>query len=246
MKVAICDDQIEQLKLLKQAAVCYAHRRADLDMVISEYDNALVLLEELSQSGDCDVALLDICMPGMMGTDVAREMRQRKSQTEIIFITFSSEFAVDAFALGAAHYLIKPFAQAQFDEAMDRAVAHIAENRTKRIYFRAESGTIQSVNLSDILYIESSDHSQSVYLKDGTCTEARRSLARLLEELEKRSPGQFFCPYKGYIVNQASICAIEPEWILLSDGCKIPIPKRGFRELKKQYFDYLFRDGGAQ
>ena len=61
------------------------------------------------------IALLDICMPGLLGTDIAAEMRKQKSRAEIVFLSTSEEFAVEAFAVRAAHYLVKPFTQKEFD-----------------------------------------------------------------------------------------------------------------------------------
>ncbi|MDR3601423.1 MAG: response regulator [Desulfosporosinus sp.] len=52
--------------------------------------------------------LLNIGMPGIVGTQVAAEVRKRKDKSEVIFLTTSDEFAVDAFALKATHYLAKP------------------------------------------------------------------------------------------------------------------------------------------
>lgn len=39
-----------------------------------------------------------------------------------IFLTISDEYAVEAFAMNATHYLLKPFSQEQFNAAPDRAV----------------------------------------------------------------------------------------------------------------------------
>lgn len=78
-------------------------------------------------------------------------------------------------------------------------------------------------------------------MKNDKSIEVRESLASIGEELEKMEPGQFIYPYKGYIVNQLFIRKIEPEAIILKDGQSIPIPKRGFRKLKTQYFDFMFQ-----
>lgn len=90
--------------------------------------------------------LLDICMPGLLGTDIAREVRQRKDKTEIVFLTGSDEFAVEAFTLKAAHYLVKPFSQDEFDEALEtspqgglRECTYSAEKGRERVASRSRS-----------------------------------------------------------------------------------------------------------
>ncbi|NLU23750.1 MAG: response regulator transcription factor [Clostridiales bacterium] len=246
MRIVICDDNFEQLALIRNAAQQYISSRQNLKAQFETFDNSLLLLESLNKTGGYDIALLDICMPGTLGTDIAKEIRQRHYKTEIIFLTTSNEYAVEAFSLKAAHYLLKPFTQEQLNEAMDRAVSRLDENKVKNIVVKAEGGGAQMVDINDIRYIESQKHLLTVYTKTGFCTEGRRSLARFMEELEKQSPGQFIMPYKGYLVNQKAIAVIEPEKIVLRGGKCIPIPKRGFRELQNAYFDYMFGKGDAK
>jgi DNA-binding LytR/AlgR family response regulator len=113
IRVAICDDVRLQLHTIHQAAEGYFSKRHE-KVECCAYDNAFKLLDDIEQKGDFDIALLDICMPGILGTDVAMEMRRRKCRAEIIFITTSDEFAIEAFSLKAVHYLLKPFSQADF------------------------------------------------------------------------------------------------------------------------------------
>lgn len=244
LKITICDDSPEQLTLIRSSLLTYFASHEE-QPEISAFSSSLLFLESLDKSGGCDIALLDICMPGILGTEVAKEIRTRRDKTEIIFLTTSDEYAVDAFVLKAAHYLLKPFTQAQFDEAMDRAMARFADGTVKNIVIKPEGGGAQMVDIGEILYIETQKHILTVHMKTGVCTEGQRSLSRLMEELEKLSPGQFITPYKGYLVNQKAIAAIEPEQIVLRGGARIPIPKRGFRELQNAYFDYMFGKNGG-
>lgn len=244
LRIAVCDDRADQLALIRAALFAYFEPRGEQPEV-SAFDNSLLFLERLSQAGGWDIVLLDICMPGILGTDVAREIRRRRDKTEIVFLTASDEYAVDAFALRAAHYLVKPFTQAQFDEALDRAVARFESGRGKNLIVKPEGGGAQMVDIGEILYIESQRHILAVHTITGSLTEGRRSLSRLLEELEKLSPGQFVMPYKGYVVNRRAIEAIEPEQLLLRGGARVPIPRRSYREFSDAWFDYMFSGKGG-
>ncbi len=242
LHIAICDDQVNQIELIRSAVEQYI-TRWNIKAMIREYKSALELLEDLCKSGGFDILLLDICMPGITGTEAAREIRGRKDKTEIIFLTSSDEFAVDAFALKATHYLLKPISQDQFEEAMDRAMEQLSDGQVKKISIKLENGSVMMVDINDILYIESAGHAQCVYLKDGISKEARRSLTRLAQELEEVSPGQFINPYKGYLINQNAIRTIEPKQIVLLCGKCLPIPRGSFRQLQDAFFEYQFREG---
>ena len=71
------------------------------------FTNATDLLETIPVH-HFDLLLLDILMPGITGMDAAREIRQTNSTIPIIFLTSSSEYAVESYRVNAADYLLKP------------------------------------------------------------------------------------------------------------------------------------------
>ncbi len=241
LRIAICDDELTQIARIRTACGSYFATHADYTAIINSYDNPMEFLEALDQNGGCDIALLDVYIPGLSGIDTAREIRARHYKTEVIFLTSSIDYAVDAFALGAAHYLVKPFTQEQFDSAMERAISHLAPTEIKKLAFKTEDGAIRQVELNDILYIESAAHIQTIHLKTGLCTKDNRSLARITEDLEEISPGQFISPYKGYLVNLQAVVTIARGDITLSSGERIPLAKRSFGRVRDAYFSIIFK-----
>ncbi len=212
-------------------------------MQIALYDSPLLFLEEWSKNGNYDVLLLDICMPGMLGTEIAKEIRKRKESLEIVFVTSSTDFAIEAFTLKAAHYIVKPFSQERFDEAMDRAVEKHKNTMVKNITLKLRSGEARLVDLNEIMYVESFSHSQNIHLKTGEQIETRQTLSELLSVFKEYAKEQFISPYKGYIVNQNSIRSVEPDKITLKSGVQIPLVKRSFKQIKEQYFAFIFDEG---
>lgn len=241
LRIAICDDQVNHVIKIRSAVEHYTTNR-NINVTICEFDNPLLFLERLDKIGGVDIMILDICMPGILGTEVAKEIRHRRDKTEIIFITTSDEFAVDAFVLKAAHYLLKPFTQTQFDEAMDRAMTQFNNGKERRITLKLENGNVQMICLDEIYYIESTGHTQSVYMESGIYLEAKQSLIRLAEETENISPGHFISPYKGYLVNLKAIRNIEVKQMVLLSGKSIPISRGSFRQLQNAFFEYQFKD----
>ena len=242
LSIAICDDLPDQSALIHAAVKDYFSRRSDQRPEISVYNNSLLFLEKLKTVGGFDILLLDICMPGISGTDVAWEIRAREDKSELIFLTTSDEFAVDAFALKAAHYLLKPFSQQQFDEAMERAMSRFNSCERKKLTLKPLGGGLQNVDVDDILFIESFGHTQNVYLKAGSTTESQRSLSRLREMLTEVSPGQFDSPCKGYLINHKLIRTIEAKRVIMQNGRELPVARGAFREFQDRHFAYMFSD----
>ncbi len=65
-----------------------------------------------------EVAFLDIAMPGLSGLEVARRLPEPKPR--IVFVTVHADFALEAFDLGALHYLLKPASRVGVAKAMAR------------------------------------------------------------------------------------------------------------------------------
>lgn len=218
----------------------YALNHEDKLFEIRSFKNPMDLLDHIEKSSRFDILILDICMPGILGTDIAKQIRAEGGQSEIIFLTTSQDYAVEAFAVKAVHYIIKPFSMEQFNEAIDRAVEKFIHKKSEAISIKTKNGQVVFIELSEIMYVECYHHIQIVYLKDGEVIEARETLIKLLSLFEEHAKGQFICPYKGFIVNQKKIKSIEVNQIVLKNGVNIPIVKRNFGAIKQQYFDYMF------
>ena len=244
LHIAICDDQPAELQEIHRIAREYFQEQTSRRAVFHTFSNPMDFLDYLEKGGQCDIALMDIVMPGMDGIAVARQIRDRKDRTEIVFLTTSREFAIDAFALKAAHYLIKPFTPKQMEEALSRAMRSFVDREPKKIVLQGESGVLRTVEAESILYAENFHHHRAVYTTLGELKETRRTLTALAEELDQLCPGLFIQPYRGYVVNQEAIRAVTKEGILLQNGTKVPIKSGDFRKLRDAYFEWAFRKTG--
>ena len=75
-----------------------------------------------------DLVFLDVQIPGFDGFDVVSRTASTYLPT-IIFVTAYDRYALQAFEVHALDYLLKPFDQARFSEAVARARAHIGAPR---------------------------------------------------------------------------------------------------------------------
>lgn len=176
-------------------------------------------------------------MPGILGTDVAKEMLSKNPDMSIIFLTTSDEFAVTAFALNATHYLLKPFTQGQFDAALDRAV-----QKTKGQDFLSLACVdgMYRVHISEIVSIESQSHYLLINLSSGEMLRLRRKLSQMSEEMQKFS--EFVQIGASYIINLAFVRKISSGTVEMQNGTRIPIPRRRSEEVQKAYMDFFRKE----
>jgi len=75
-----------------------------------------------------DLIFLDVQMPGIDGLAVSETLNDKQSPL-VIFVTAYDQYAVQAFAVQAVDYLLKPFDRARFAQALQRAKDRLREKR---------------------------------------------------------------------------------------------------------------------
>ena len=240
LKIVLCDDDPQELLKLRPMVESSLAKTREEKAELLEFRSPTELMDDMEKNGAADIALLDIIMPGFSGLELAERIRRENTAAAIIFITSSRDFAVEAFELKATHYIVKPFAEKKIADALGRALKHFADAEPKRILLRLKNGIVRSVEVSQILYIESVGAIRTVTTKHGIFEETRKTLTEFSEELAKLCPGQFISPYRGYIVNQEAIETITVNEILLSCGASVPIKPNSYRAIRAAFFEWSF------
>jgi two-component system LytT family response regulator len=91
--------------------------------VIGEASNGPAAVEAIDRLKP-ELVLLDVQMPGLLGTDVLARL---KHEPHVVFTTAYVEHAVEAFELGAIDYILKPFGPERLALAMERVRAALGE-----------------------------------------------------------------------------------------------------------------------
>ena len=237
IRIAICDDMESSLDEISSLVKEYFSSRPSARYIAEEYTSPLSLVES---NKAYDILILDIIMSSISGTEIARRILGRNPESRIIFISSSSDYAVDAFALGALHYITKPVGRTAFEEAMNRAMESLRRKEEGRLMINMRNSMVQSVECSKIIYIESIGYTRIVHTAAGNYEEVKQTLSALYEELEKICQGQFIMPYRGYIVNLDSIRTITPGKITLCDGSAVLIKRGDYRRIRDIFFSWVF------
>ena len=237
IRIAICDDMKTSLDEISSLVKDYFSSRPSARYIAEEYTSPHSLAES---NKAYDILILDIIMPSLSGTEIAKRILSRNPESRIIFISSSRDYAVDAFALGALHYITKPVGRRAFEEAMNRAMESLRGKEERRLMINMRNSMVHSVECSKIIYIESIGYTRIVHTAAGDFEEVKQTLSALYEELEKICHGKFIMPYRGYIVNLDSIRTITPGKITLCDGSAVLIKRGDYRRIRDIFFSWVF------
>ncbi len=141
-----------------------------------------------------DLVFLDVQMPGMSGTEVAAALGDELPAT--IFVTAFDRHAVKAFELDALDYLVKPFDDERFEQALSRARKRMpSAGYLQRIAVDIR-GQTRLVPAEMIDYISASGPYAELHVGDRSFA-VRERMAALEERLD---PEQFFRVHRSAIV----------------------------------------------
>lgn len=237
LHICICDDRPEEVAIIRALAERFAQTHQEQRTRLSAFQSPFALLDHLEIHGGFDLYLLDMVMPHMTGVELAARIRERGEPAEILFLTTSREYAVEAFSVHAAGYLMKPVAQDAFGRAVLDAIANLSPKENPSLLLKTRDG-MQKVPLNSIVLIESFNHSRVCTLTDGTTVETPDTLASLMERL--RDNACFFSPHRAYVINLEYVSGITGAEVLLHGGARVPVARKLLLALKDAYVKLHF------
>ncbi len=230
MKVAICEDNEQDLILFKELCEQYSYENKKQIDIISFASGEDLLKEYCPHK--YDVIFLDIYMKDLTGVDTAKKIRQIDEDIKIIFTTTSDEYYGDGFAVEATHYLIKPLNEEKVKQAMYRLRDKFDENDTLLVL----SSGMKSVEIpqSTIMYIVTIRNGIEVHCKNEVVA-IRTTLAKAIEQLTDKC---FLKCHRYSIVNLRDVVSVNDDTFLMSDGKQILIRKSNKKEIAEAYHKY--------
>jgi two-component system LytT family response regulator len=234
-KALIADDESLARRLLAE----YLRPHADIT-VVAEADNGLDAARAITELKP-DLVFLDIQMPKLTGLEVLELTGRRDG---VIFTTAYDQHALRAFELHAVDYLLKPFAQARFDAALERARRLLGQAapgleqlvapgpKLTRVLVKEGDG-MQVLLVDDIAYIESQADQVAFHAHDREHLKTQR-----ISELEAQlDPARFVRVHRSFIINLAALQGLEKTdsdafVARMKNGKRIPVSRSGYERLR--------------
>ncbi len=204
-----------------------------------------------------DLVFLDVQMPGFDGFEALRQVPPPGLPAAVVFVTAYDRYALHAFEAHALDYLLKPFDDDRFRQAVDRAKARVREARLgarsrellsalqalaapaperganpgplRRLMIRKD-GRVTILPVQDVDWVEADGDNLRIHAGRAVHV-LRDTMANLERALD---PARFVRVHRSTIVNLERIQALEPYFrgeyvMILRDGTRLKL-SRGSRE----------------
>jgi len=185
--------------------------------VVAEYSTAIEAYNHL-QKEPVDLLFLDIEMPEMTGIELTKNLKQK--DLVIIFTTSKREYAVEAFELNVADYIVKPVTPARFLQAVNKA-KEITDSKRDEVQlvndefiFVRDSNVTRRLKLDDILFAEA----MGDYVKFHTMQKTYTIHGTLKMAESKLPETAFIKVHRSYIVAVGKIDTLQEGGIVINSN----------------------------
>ncbi|MFN5416268.1 MAG: LytR/AlgR family response regulator transcription factor [Flavobacteriia bacterium] len=241
MKAIIIDDEPLARMLVKE----YLMQHPNIELLAEAEDgfDGVKKINELKP----DVIFLDIQMPKLNGFELLELLQH---YPKVIFTTAFDEYALKAFENNAIDYLLKPFSEERFNQAISKLqnntvsaeekINHLSsftpkyEEESSRIVIKNGS-EIQIIPTKDVDFIEAYDDYVKIYIGEKYQLK-KKTLSYYEKVLEDK---QFIRIHRSFLLNIAKLTRIESfeknSYIaILSSGMRVPISRTAYPVLKEK------------
>lgn len=235
--IAICDDSKQERQILAALFKRYQELHAT-PLQIHIFQNGFSLLDAIDQGKRFDITILDILMPGENGIEIARNIRASGTDTEIIFLTSSPEYAVDSYEVKAQNYLLKPVTEEKFFASIDSILAELDEKDTASFIIYTTEKQYSRIRVSSLVYGEVTHRTITLHLADQTMISAVMTFTEF-QDILKAYP-DFIYPHRSYAVNMNYIQYVTKSDIILTDGQKLPLSRNNYTKISEQFLNFAY------
>jgi len=246
----------EDEPLAAEALAAWVAELPQLELVAScsSGDSALAQIRALKP----ELVFMDINMPGMSGLQVLRALAAERAAGNltgpapaVIFTTAYDEHALAAFELHALDYLLKPYSQERFQEAVEHALQALGSQAQQALpaleaLTQEEQAPLTRILVRDQgkifpLQVEAIEYLRSDTKYTAVASRGRQFLVRLpITSFEQRlDTGRFIKLQRGCIVNLDFVESMTPDEssqlvVQMQDGARFTASREVSKRLREQ------------
>ena len=233
MKLAVCDDNLQELTIIKAFLTEY-HTPYGEPILFDSFQTATELLTALNTK-KYDALLMDIIMLGTTGMEVAKEIQNNSNQIPIIFLTSSPEYAVESYRIKALDYLLKPIDKKLLFAALDTICSQLSSPNDSLAIKTSKAMLL--LPFTQIEAVEINNKTLQFHLTNGTVKSITGKLSDYEEALLCRE--EFIKVHRSYIINMSLMKSFSNNSFVSLSNVTIPISRKLQKQVKETYISFL-------
>lgn len=231
--IAVCDDDAKTAHHIA-SSVESIFRERNCPIAIDCYTESTKLERRLETDTHYDVLLLDIDMPQLDGIELCRKFRSKSGDALVVFISGKESLVFQTFDVQPFRFVRKNLFFQEIDKLCRDLIGELERRSERWLRFQLESdGTIYSVNVQRLLYVEADRKLCKLYTMDGGIKEIKIHFRGMAEQL---LPIGFIQIHRSYLVNPYYIFRIDMDTVLLDRGEQLPLSRNRRSQVKEDFF----------
>ena len=233
MRIAICDDEEIQQKLLRKYLEEWGKTR-EIALETEFFLSGESFVFTWEEDKRFDLLILDIEMGKLNGMELADYIRRQDENIPILFVTGYDRYMAQGYEVAALHYLMKPLNKEKFFEVLDRLQEK--GEQEEKLFFHTEEGVLALLP-SKIWYVEARGHQCILYTK-----EEEYILHTSISEVAQYLGGhkEIVRSHRSYLVNVQHISSIVKSEAILDDKRRIPVSRSAEKGVNQAFIE-MFR-----
>lgn len=236
LKIAVCDDEIQFAKNIKEIVMDF-YREKNIEIEVDIFASGDEFVEMKKDMLKYQIVFLDINMIGIDGIETATRLRTLSETAVVIFVTAFIEYTIAGYKVEALRYILKT------DVNFEKAIYESLEAATKKLVTRLDMITIpfqrgiKKIAIDRIVYIESELHNLNFYVCEDEIK--KYSLRGTMVDSEKYVKCEKIIRiHQSYRINLDYCEKIYYNRIVLSNGLELPISKTYSKEARDCFYSY--------
>lgn len=168
-----------------------------------------------------------------------KEAAETDTDCLLVFITTSTDHALEGFQVRALHYLVKPFTEADIDALTDELLARIPQP-DKYMELKVEGSEIH-LRYQDIVYAEHFAHLIYVHTTVQKTLATRQPFKTFIAPLKDDT--RFFVCGRGVIVNLEHAKELEGAAFRMADGSRVFVSQNLLKSARQALMEFLLQRG---
>lgn len=241
LRIAICDDEEEQLDQTTALLNAYLRSRPGRNGQVEAFQSGGALLKRIEELGGFDLYVLDILMPGLSGIETGRRLRALGEGGEIVYLTSSNDFAADSYDVRAFFYLLKPVEERKLFQVLDGAAEKLDRRRSSAVVVTTPDGP-RRILLERIRHVERMGRCMRYYCTDGT-VDSQTIRVSFREMAAPLLADRRFCQCgASFVLNFQHVTGVKGQTALLDNGQSVALPRTAAAEFKRAWGDYWLEE----